>query len=368
MKKLRWVDVVKGFAIIAVVAWHTNFNVNSIFPYSQGGAFLPLKQMLGTFWHVPVFLCIGGFFLREEELIHPKKFVAKKWKQLYVKLLIFYAAFILLHNVFFQIGFYSEEAFYHGKHIAPLHSIKDYIIACMWGLAAAREPFLGAMWFVNLLFLGLCIISFVFFVLSKTKWKNDEVARATVLLMLFFTSSLFSHILGISITRITPAMCGAWLIYCGFVANKKYKISYDNGFVFMASLLLMYEMCSIYGEVSLSEDIYADCTVLTLGTLCSLYVLCYIAKKIENTKIGDFFAMCGRESYYIMALHLLGFKVGTMLLSTFGYEKPWDELFSQADNLFEWILYIITSVLFSLFVAYIIKFIKNISNNVSVTK
>lgn len=271
-----WVDIVKGFAIIAVVAWHTKFNIDSILPYGLRGI-LPLKQMLGTFWHVPVFLCIGGFFLKEEELLQPKRFVVKKWKQLYVKLLIFYAIFIFFHNVFFQIGFYSEQALYNGKHIAPLLSVKDYIVAGLWGLIAAREPFLGAMWFVNLLFLGLCIVSIVSYVLSKTQWRNNEVARAAVMLVLFFISCMTSHIVGFSIPRITPALCGAWLIYCGFIVNKKHKINYDNGFYFFASLLLMYEMCSIYRDVSLSVDVYSDCVVLTVGTLCTLYCLCYIA-------------------------------------------------------------------------------------------
>lgn len=128
--------------------------------------------MMGTFWHVPVFLCIGGFFLKEDSIVKPMTFIRNKWNQLYVKLLVFYAIFIVLHNLFFKIGFYSTDALYVGKHIAPYISFKDYLVACGWALVAAREPFLGAMCFVNLLFLGLCLISIISFVLSKTKYGN----------------------------------------------------------------------------------------------------------------------------------------------------------------------------------------------------
>lgn len=353
-EKLKWVDIVKGFAIIAVVMWHTQYDIANALPYGMG-AYLPLRQLLGTFWHVPVFLCIGGFFLKEDELVCPKRFILKKWKQLYVKLLLFYALFIIFHNFFFHIGFYSEQTLYNGKYIAPLLTSKDYAIACMWALVAAREPLLGAMWFVNLLFLGLCVISLVSYVLSKTRWKTNEYARAVVILVLFVFSCFLSHVVGISITRLTPALCGAWLIYCGFLINKKHKVLFDNVYVFLASLFLMYQMCSIYGDVSMADDIYGDCVILTAGTICSLYVLCFIAKKIESTIFGKFVALCGSESYYIMALHLLGFKIGTMILLSLGINKSWNILMSPASSLIEWLLYIISGVAFSLIVAFVVS-------------
>ena len=54
-KQLKWVDIVKGFAIVAVVAWHTSYDF--VKPTAWGA----INQMLGTFWHVPIFLCIVLF-------------------------------------------------------------------------------------------------------------------------------------------------------------------------------------------------------------------------------------------------------------------------------------------------------------------
>lgn len=97
----------------------------------------------------------------------------------------------------------------------------------------------------------------------------------------------------------------------------------------------MFEICSIHGVVSMADNIYGDVAVLTVGTLCSLYVLSFIAKKIEKSFLGDIFSMCGRESYYIMAFHLIGFKIGSIILSLVGISKPMDSLFSPANNMYE---------------------------------
>ena len=61
------------------------------------------------------FFVLGGFFLKEERLIHPISFIKGKIKSLYRLLLYFYIPAVLLHNVMLNIGFYSTSAVYVGK-------------------------------------------------------------------------------------------------------------------------------------------------------------------------------------------------------------------------------------------------------------
>lgn len=345
-----WVDIVKGFAILAVVIWHTSYQL----PDGFSGMIRPL---LGTLWHVPVFLMIGGFFLKDEELVKPKSFIKKKFKTLYVKLLVYYAVFILLHNLFFKIGFFSTDALYTGKHIYPLSSLSDVLKQVGWAFLAAREPFLGAMWFVNLLFLGLCILSILSWGINRfSKGEHYESKRALAVFFVGFISFVLSHQFGISITRVTPSLCATLLIYVGFVVNKKVKLKFDNKYLFILTFgVLMDIILTWKKDVSLANDIYLDLIYIVGGTFCSLYVLCYIAKKIEPMRIGKIVALLGQESYNIMALHLLGFKIVTCLLLLLGIYKPLEELYSPATNIVELSLYVIGAVVFSLFVALIIK-------------
>ena len=48
----------------------------------------------------------------------------------------------------------------------------------------------------------------------------------------------------------------------------------------------MYEISNVFGFISLAGDVFYSLETLTVATLSSLYVLRYIAKKIQNTLIG----------------------------------------------------------------------------------
>ena len=57
---------------------------------------------------------------------------------------------------------------------------------------------------------------------------------------------------------------------------------------------------------------------LTVGCMAALYAVCFIAKKLEKRRIGKVLELCGRESFYIMELHIVGFKLCTMILMSVG--------------------------------------------------
>ena len=58
-QRYAFVDIAKGFAIIAVVLWHINFA-------NDFNAAFPLKTILGGGWNVPQLFLIYGFFLNED--------------------------------------------------------------------------------------------------------------------------------------------------------------------------------------------------------------------------------------------------------------------------------------------------------------
>lgn len=65
-----------------------------------------VPQWLGNPWNVAIFFIIAGFFMKDENLIHPKIFIWRKLKVLYVPATIIYVLAILLHNVFVDLGWY----------------------------------------------------------------------------------------------------------------------------------------------------------------------------------------------------------------------------------------------------------------------
>ena len=168
MNRILWVDIAKGIAIIAVVLLH----ISHLYP---GNGILPITELLGGLWHVPVFFIIGGFFVKEERLLQPISFIRGKFNSLYLLILKIYIPVLLLHNVCLCIGFYDVTIDYDGKNVT------------WWGLAefeknifmaiifAGREPILGAMWFVYVLFMALCGLSVISFIIKKAFITKEQL-------------------------------------------------------------------------------------------------------------------------------------------------------------------------------------------------
>ena len=83
----------------------------------------------------------------------------------------------------------------------------------------------------------------------------------------------------------------------------------------------------------------------------ALYVVCYFSKKIENSHIGHLLSKCGKDSFYIMGLHFLGFKIGSCILSLFEVNTDLASLTAPAGKSFlllvyYWIFAIVFSIVF----------------------
>lgn len=310
--QIRYINIAKGIAISAVVLWHLRFAI--------GNQYLPIGSLFGNMWHVPVFFMLSGFFIREEILLQPKIFIGNKMKKLYLMLLYYYIPATLMHNLLIDLGWYNTTIDYHGKFVTywSLSELFKRIVECM--VFAGREPILGAMWFVYVLlfaFIGYSLVSTVIHKIAKDE-KKYEINRAVCLLLLVIISSVCSEKLSFTIPRVNNTLSAIWLIYCGYIAKNVIKFEFINGYVAFAAFLLLYHLAIIGGGISLNRNYYHDVFFLTGTSFSALYVVCYLSRKIEHTLGGVFFERCGKDSFHIMALHLVGFKLGILILNIAG--------------------------------------------------
>ena len=152
------VDITKGTAIIAIVLGHIAFSYPSCCLVHCG-------DLVFGLWHVAVFFIVAGFFIKEEQLVQPKLWFKKKFSSLYLKILYFYVPAVLLHNVLIKIGWYSLES---TDPVINTYSMIDFakqtvLAICLGG----REPIVGAMWFVYVLFMALIGLSVVSWAIKK---------------------------------------------------------------------------------------------------------------------------------------------------------------------------------------------------------
>lgn len=306
------VDTTKGITIIAIVLGHIGYNYPS-------GILVNTKDLFIYLWHVPVFFIVAGFFIKEEQLVQPKLWFKKKFSSLYLKILYFYIPAVLLHNVLISIGWYSLESTEPVIHeYSAFDFVKQIILTvCLGG----REPILGAMWFVYVLFMALIGLSVVSWGIKRLT-HNDrqyEWTRFIVLLAMCMAAGILSNKCGLTIRRFSNTFTAMLLIYIGKIMYQKMKLSFDNGFVTVVCTLIVFEVACMLGGVALNGNTYKDILQLIVAASAVLYIIMYTGKHIEHFHVGKFLAYIGNNSFYVMALHFVGFKLCTMTLDAIGF-------------------------------------------------
>lgn len=309
-KRKDWVDIVKAFAIIAVVLGHISYQYPQI-------SLLPISTIIAWLWHVPVFFIIGGFFLKDERLVKPQSFIKGKIHSLYLPILYLYIPFVLLHNVLIYVGFYDTGIEYGGKYVNYWSAGQFVRSVAETVFLAGREPILGAMWFVYVLFIALCYLSIVSFLISSITppiINRYEQIRCLVLLFGAVISSILTNVFDITIPRFNNVFTASWLIYVGMLVSQRYKVKFDSTAVFLMSVIVFYSFAVLRGDVHLNRNQYDDIVSLTVSSLSALYIVAFISKKCKGY-IAKVLTIIGRDSFYIMGLHFFAFKLGTVALN-----------------------------------------------------
>lgn len=297
------IDIAKGVSIIAIVIGHIGF----LWPQCS---LLNTKDLFTYLWHVPVFFILAGFFLKDEHLVKPVAFFKKKFFSLYLKILYFYIPAVLFHNIFISWGWYDTNSV---ARYSGFDFFKQSIFSAM---LAGREPILGAMWFVYVLFIALIGLSIISFVVNKFI-KNDkdfQWIRFIVLLFFCIISGIASNKYGFTIKRFSNVFTAMFLIYIGKFLFQIARIDFKNGYLCFVCIVIIFEVACMLGGVSLNNNMYKDLLQPTIAGVAALYVILFIGKHIVNFSFGKYLAYLGRNSFYIMALHFVGFKLCSLLL------------------------------------------------------
>ena len=195
--RVVYVDILKGFSMMAVVLFH----IDCQFP--KASWFCP--YMFGDMWHVPLFFLLSGFFIKDEKLSDIKDFLKSKLKVLYVKGLYYFIPVVLLHNYFIYWGWYKMDYSYSGEFVKILEMGDFWWLILKNFLLMSREPIVGAMWFVDSLLIamvGLCLLKWVttFLKVNKDFWF------CIMVLILVVMSNVLTREYGVVIPKISNSI------------------------------------------------------------------------------------------------------------------------------------------------------------------
>lgn len=294
-RNTNYINVARGIAIICIIVGHTRC------PEYLWRFF--------SFFHVPAFFFISGFFYKESYSRNPVLLVKKRLRSLYLPFIKYELIFLALHNVFFDFNLYNFDFPVNGNQVIR-YSLKQILskaaeIILTFG---ATEEIIWGFWFIQSLF----TISIIFVLIS---WmvKNNNNKKEEYRCLLVLSVFLFGIILAeknIHLPRnMVSSFVGVLFFYLGFIFSRKIKNVPINLVGCVIALMIMITSLLVYDEhLGFANHHYVRFQYFTVNALLGIYVLFYTSKKIEETKFSVVLELIGENTYHILALHILSFK------------------------------------------------------------
>ncbi len=275
-KRLSYMDVAKGMAILCVIAGHLGINtvMRLVYPF-----------------HIPIFFLISGYFLSTRK--EYKDFVQEKAGRLLVPYLAACAGVCIL--------------------VVPadlVRGMKDQVLPDLirWGLASVygagadyKIPFqikeIGAVWFLPALFWALITVRYFL----GTKYC------AVMIGIIAGVSWLTSRYIWLPFS-LQAGGVAAVFVYTGYLARKHRLLDHipDIRFFLLGMLLLLLAYRRESVMVAAANDYPAGIFDMVSSVLISYSVIC-IAYMIscKTCILKSALCFCGRNSLIILCFHLL---------------------------------------------------------------
>lgn len=274
------IDVAKALGIIFVVLGHTQFKY---------------AQVIYQF-HLPLFFFLSGAVFNKSKIFDVRKFAISKIKSLYLPFVKFELIFLVLHNVFSKIGFYSELS-----NVQLVYEGKDFIIMMVKILTmGGGEQLAGPLWFLISSF-EIVFIFALLIMLCYKKEKYSDIFLLLISLVMFYVGcySDFPRML-------SQSFIGLFFFCMGFLYRKyKNKIRWSFSIAMISLIIIL--LCARFNFVDISLLKITHKWMLIVSGLAGSYFTIYIAKMITLKK-NRVLQYIGKNTIYILALHCMAFK------------------------------------------------------------
>lgn len=295
-------DIVKGIGIVSIVIGHV------------GGVLYPYVYM----YHLVIFFFVGGYFYNGQKYAEdPYGHLGRVIKSTYPKYVFYTWLLILLNNFCVKCQLSTEM---------ELYSFGDMVKnACNALVLQNSEHFGGALWFVPVYLFLMGLLGFVvhasritasMFAERFPQMDGKTVENAVLFLLTAAIGyiGVRSNQRGVSLTYhihtafvVFPVSVAAYLLQRRGTDIKRYaKAAISLPLLFI--LYLFVAVCEFRIELS-AEQIVNGCLFYVISAVGIAFCLC-LANLIEKWKpLACIFAILGRYSFSVMAMHFLVFKL-----------------------------------------------------------
>ena len=291
-----YVDILKAIGIISIVIGHSSW----ILPGTQ----FPIGPFVYTY-HIMIFLFVGGFTFKREAAELPYIYIGMRLKSLAGLFVKYSILVVILHNILREFHIIGTD-----QVVYDFSSILENIVYAF--TLVSTETMLSAFWFIPMYFFAMSLFCIMFHYAEVSRYP-----KATHCIFILITA-----VVGVYVNEkemyfnyhIQTSILGIPVIYLGYVVKRywaflRYYIKVGLG---IGCAFLIYGIIdlNIGGGIELSVNAIMHPLLFYPVTGIGIY-FCLSLAKILNSQVAlqRLFSFIGKNSFHIMALHFLCFKI-----------------------------------------------------------
>lgn len=304
-KRDTFIDVLKAIGIVSIVMGHTAgwnipfFNVDTgVFVYT---------------YHIMIFMFVAGFTFKKTNGLNQELFFGKRFMSSLVLFNVYVTIFVLLHNFLFK---------FHLLDNSNLYSKKEILTRILNGITFNySEQLLGAFWFLPMFLVVVLLFSYTMSLIIK---KADYP-------FLYVFAACFFAVAGLVVTQkqielayhIQTAILAVPIVFLGYFTKNNWDklkkfVTIWGGLI--AALLILWILSLDIGRIELAKNQIINVYLFYPVTVLGMYFCLCLGDVINKSKAKNFVAYIGKNSFHIMGLHFLSFKVLDFFASKFYHE------------------------------------------------
>ena len=356
--------ILKAIAIILVVIAH-----------SAAPAYLSnFAYMVG----VPAFFVLSGYFFKLDNLDNTSDFVIRRTKTLYLPFIKWGVFFLILHNLFFEVGFLSES--YGNAQGGVTHPYNwtqaaQHLWSMVFNMSGYDSFMAGAFWFFRALFLANIAFTFLFKATRQLGKFKTSTLQVVSVIVLAFLLALWQASMGLHITGVAQGgyreLMGIVLLGIGFLLRRADETPdssiWHNPIIMLAASSVVLMILTFVYPISMAAKpgSVLSVPILTVAGTAAFIWLRGLSEFILQLpeKYTQWLQFTGENSLYIFVFHLLAFKVASMI-KVGVYQLDWAMVGGHPVVQHElgdgfWLLYIFVGVILPILPVWIWKKITN---------
>lgn len=340
-RRLLYISVSKGIGIILVVTGHV--------VHGTVGNFIYL-------FHMPLFFMLTGYLLQNMKDRNFMIFIKAKIQSLYVPYIVTNGIFLIVHNFFFDIGFYADGYLNLHRIIRTKEFLKEIIgILTLTHMEQIAAP----TWYIRVLFISCVLYLLMYKILKKEIYVSG-------ICLVFIIGVYVALYIGVTLSSsvfiyTNLVMISLFFLRIGYIYRKVEnagKIKYSwIGIIIAFGILIILNMFFHINVVALKIE---NPLVFVVASISGMYLVVALGTKIQQLKIGKMLEYIGDRSLAILLLHCFAFKIINLMYAFVNQDKKSLRNIANGNNFIWIVVYILAGIIIPLIIKFVFDYLKRI--------